>query len=327
MANFTFEKYNSMPEQVEENKENIKKLCAYIKDAYKTSLTLNDTDTTISISDTNADASTVDGWLFDANGKLFKITSGDGTNLLIDFYSNFKGADGRDGADDIDDNITANNKLWSSQKTSNKIDLISDKGIYYTFVQPTLVDSQYELNTSDLENPNQYTYQKYNDIIVYIDGDGKVKEFYNCIGVLGDFSKIFLEKVGEIGGKQLYRHNVSLRIYDNNMSKDYIVLSFLIDNDDEEEFNYTKFSDLIIDTLGENSQRGIDNGFFSVNGYYDNNGGYKIEGIVTGNNAFAWQNDTIWAMYSSSNNIAYTNISGLDNNRYTFTWKDNVKPL
>ena len=134
MANFVFAKYNSMPEQVEENKENIKKLCGYIKDAYHTNngITLNDTDTTIAISDTNADGSTVDGWLFDDNGKLFKITSGDGVNLLIEFYTNFKGADGHDAVDDIDDSITALNKLWSSEKTSNEIINASKMNVIYS---------------------------------------------------------------------------------------------------------------------------------------------------------------------------------------------------
>lgn len=204
---------NSMPQQVQENMENIKLLASYLKEAYNSSIDLGDSAVSIAISDTNATADTIDGWLVSQDGYLYKITSGDGTNLLLEYYTRLQG---RNGSEDIDDNTTSLNKLWSSKKTSDKIDLISDKGIYYTLVQPTLNGSFYELNTSDLANPNQYTYQKINNIIVYIDSDEKVKELYNCVAIQGDFSKIYLEKIGEIGGKQLYQHNI--RMHTSNLS-------------------------------------------------------------------------------------------------------------
>lgn len=225
--------FNTLPMQVEENMKNIELIASIVKDAYKCSTSLLSTDVSVAISDTNANADTIDGWLIDQGANVFKITGGDSTNLLIEYYTCLKGQDGRDGSDDIDDDVIANDKLWSSQKINDKIGLISDKGIYYTFVQPTLVDSQYELNTSDLENPNQYTFQKYNDIIVYIDGDGKVKDLYNCIAVQGDFSKIYLEKIGEIsGGKQLYQHNITCS--DGTYSH---TVRFAITNDDNTTYN------------------------------------------------------------------------------------------
>ena len=102
MANFTFEKFNSMPEQVEENKKNIKELVKYIKPVYNTQTSLTTSTTAISIALTNAPDDTTMGWLMDENGLLFHITSGDGTNLLLEYYATLKGdtgATGQDGAD------------------------------------------------------------------------------------------------------------------------------------------------------------------------------------------------------------------------------------
>lgn len=232
MANFVFAKYNSMPEQVEENKENIKKLCGYIKESYKTSLSLNDTDTTIAISDTNADASTINGWLFDANGKLFKITSGDGVNLLIEFYTNFKGTDGHDGADDIDDSTTAINKLWSSDKTNNEIINAKDKGVYYTKTQPTIVGvNLYFLNfENEILNINSNIPILEKDLLFYIDANDKVAELYRVTGLNS------LIKIGDIGGgKQTYQHNIQIT---NTYSKLNI---FPIINDDPTPFTAASF--------------------------------------------------------------------------------------
>ena len=87
MANFIFEDFNSMPEQVEENKKNIKEIVKYIKPVYNTQTSLTTSTTSIAIVSTNAPSDVTMGWLLDENGLLFHITSGDGTNLLIEYYA------------------------------------------------------------------------------------------------------------------------------------------------------------------------------------------------------------------------------------------------
>lgn len=189
-----------------------------------------------------------------------------------------------------------------------------------TTTDATLVSgTTYELALTYLtDTPNV------DDYVAYINS-GSISTLYQVSAV--DSTNATLTKIGEFGGKKLYQHNVSIKLYDNNMLQTDFVISFRIINADSEAFNYTKFKTLILDTLGENSQRTIDNGFFAVNGFYQNNANYKIEGIVTGNNAFAWTDDTMWIAYSNSNNITYTNIPLENNTRYTFTFKDNPKLL
>jgi len=99
MANFVFEDYNSMPEQVEENKKNIKELVKFIKPVYKSLIALTIATTSIAIASTNAPSDTISGWLIDENGLFFHITNGDGTNLLIDYYATLKGDTGANGQD------------------------------------------------------------------------------------------------------------------------------------------------------------------------------------------------------------------------------------
>ena len=94
-------KLNSLPEQVEENMLNIQKLAQYLKEAYSTSQQLTTSTISITISDTNAPSSAIDGWLLDSRGLLFKINGGDGTNFLLEFYSDLKGAQGDTGAQGI----------------------------------------------------------------------------------------------------------------------------------------------------------------------------------------------------------------------------------
>ena len=119
-------KLNSLPQQVEENMKNIKLLASYLKEAYSTSLTLNNTDVSIAISDTNASSDTIEGWLIDSIANLFKITSGDGTNLLIEYYTSLRGEQGVQGipgdpTELIDDNSIELNKTWSSDKINTEI--------------------------------------------------------------------------------------------------------------------------------------------------------------------------------------------------------------
>ena len=75
--------FNTLPMQVEENMKNIILLASIIKESYRSTTDLGNTATTIAIADTNANADTIDGWLISQDGYLYKITGGDGTNLLI----------------------------------------------------------------------------------------------------------------------------------------------------------------------------------------------------------------------------------------------------
>lgn len=93
---------NSMPQQVEENKKNIKLLASYLKEAYKTPNDLGNSAVSIAISNTNATADTIDGWLITHDGYLYKITNGDGTNLLLEYYTYLRGETGANGTDGAD---------------------------------------------------------------------------------------------------------------------------------------------------------------------------------------------------------------------------------
>lgn len=104
------------------------------------------------------------------------------------------------GGVEIDDTTTALDKVWSSQKTSDLISVNSDKGIYYTTVAPTESNGNYTLAVSNLANPNQYTQQFYNNLVLYIDSSNNVTELYKVTGVNGSKTTLTLSKVGNFGG-------------------------------------------------------------------------------------------------------------------------------
>lgn len=169
---------NSLPQQVEENMKNIKLLARYLKEAYHTSLSLNDTDTTIAISNTNATSDTKDGWLFDLHGKLFKITSGDGTNLLIEFYTDFRGEQGIQGNDGND----------GAQGL---------RGFSFRFLSSGTISGKNDFNLSDITPTDDI---QVNDLL--IDSYGNIGEVTNIVGTtitITEEANIF---------KPLYEHNV-----------------------------------------------------------------------------------------------------------------------
>lgn len=316
MANFVKEKYNSMPEQVEENKKNIEILESYIKEVYKSSVDLGDTSVTVAIADTNANADTIDGWLISQDGYLYKITSGDGTNLLIEYYTRLRGDDGADDIDDsstslttlwssqktsneilglIDDNSTLNNKTWSSDKISQVVSYITDKGIFASSTPPSLYDGNLYYPESDLLNPSPSNSPKYNDLIIYIDGDGKTKYLYQITGVSGDYTKYYVTQIAEFGGgTQQYLHNVILRMANNGNSY-HGRISLQIINDDASPFTYASLWNYL-----------NDNGFTTSNKLYSACGGSQVD--VSGNPQHAWvygimargtQELRVWAYYTS----------------------------
>lgn len=198
-------KLNSLPKQVEVNMENIEILANYIKEAYKTSLQLTNTSTTIAISNTNAPVDTIAGWLLDSRGLLFHITGGDGTNLLLDFYTDMKGIKGDDGATlQIDDNNTSLTKVWSSSKVAS---LISN-GNYYTLTQPTLNGAIYEVDKTTIQVASGNNI-KVGDVVFYVNNNN-LDSLYNYLGDSG--TNAILEKICDLSkGVKLYRHNVYLK--------------------------------------------------------------------------------------------------------------------
>ena len=291
--------FRNEQEQVQKNMKDIEALKQYIKEAYKCSSELTSSTDQVLKSLTNAGEDVTSGWLMDTIGNLFTITGGDDTYLLLDFFTSLRGPEGEQGEQGvpgttaIDDSETSLLKTWSSKKISDKLDLISDKGIYYTFVQPILNVDVYELNTSDLENPNQYTFQKYNDIIVYIDSNGKVKEFYNCVSVSGDFSTIYLEKVGEVGGgSQLYQHNIVIKDTNHNVR-----CCIQIINNSNVSFTSAALYSFL-----------KDNGFKTDNKQYMATGDYSGSNIIR--SVVADSSDNIWFNYGSTGYSVAKNALG-----------------
>lgn len=94
------EDVNTLPEQVEINKQDIKNLKNYIKEAYKCNIPLEQEPQSVQLSTTNAPSGTSTGWLLDTNANLFKIVGNEtiGNELLIlIFYTNITGPQGATG--------------------------------------------------------------------------------------------------------------------------------------------------------------------------------------------------------------------------------------
>ena len=100
----------SPEQQVYKNMKDIEELQEIIKPEYTTAEGLTSSSVSVAIADTNAPEGTTEGWLITQDGLKFKITGGDDTNLLLEYYANLKGPqgnDGEDGTDGITPNITA----------------------------------------------------------------------------------------------------------------------------------------------------------------------------------------------------------------------------
>jgi len=98
MIKFTKESQN-MQQQVYENTKDIEKLKADYQPVYSYGGLIGSTEIhTVNRSSTNVPAGVNIGWLMDYTGKLFKITDGSATTLLIDYYAQLKGPKGDTGA-------------------------------------------------------------------------------------------------------------------------------------------------------------------------------------------------------------------------------------
>lgn len=170
--------YRNEQEQVRKNMEDIEFLMGKIKDVFKTTATLTSSSVSVALVDTNV-TDEEEGWLMSEDGLLFAITGNDGTNLLISFYTDLKGPQGESGADlNIDDSTTSATKVWSSQKTSNEIMAKFDKGILYTLNSPVLYDGDYTVTKPDIDNFGWQNNPGEEDLLLYVDGNGKVKELW-----------------------------------------------------------------------------------------------------------------------------------------------------
>lgn len=225
-------------EQVWKNMEDIDKLKETIKPEYTTAEALTSSSTSVAIANTNAPSGTKSGWLLTQDGLKFKITGGDDTNLLLEFYANLKGPQGNDGAAlNIDDNVTSLTKVWSSSKTANVIEHLIDDSItsnqntWSSDQQTKLLSSGIAWTTTDKDADDQISLDdiyigartasestsiikvpmlKVSDLIVFVDGNLKAKALYRVVSIVSSVVTVAL--VCEFSqGKQLYQHNIIFR--------------------------------------------------------------------------------------------------------------------
>ena len=190
MANFIRNKYNSLDEQVEENKHNIDELINIIKEPYTAHVDLGDSSITVLISDTNASNDVVEGWLFSQDGYLYKINGGDGTNLLIEFYAQIKGDEGPEGPEGPE-----------GQEGPSGAD--GSNGYNFRYFNGNYVDDLTSYSYNDL-TPSLSL--KAGDEILFYDGTIARLTTYN--NLLQTFTVTKIGDVGFGGGGQLYQHNI-----------------------------------------------------------------------------------------------------------------------
>lgn len=225
----------SPEQQVFQNMKDIEELQEIVKKSFTTSATLTSSSVSVAINTTNAPEGTTGGWLYTQDAKMFKITGGDDTNLLIEFYADFRGPQGADGsALNIDDSSTSLTKVWSSSKTnseinaliddtiksaaktwsSNKIDSFISSGIAWTTTDA--VGGTMALNTIYLGGTLATNVTigdpkiKTNDLIIYVDNDLVASKLYR-VTTVGE-SNITVSLVCEFAPKKhLYIHHVLLK--------------------------------------------------------------------------------------------------------------------
>ena len=256
----------SPEQQVYQNMKDIEELQEVIKPEYKCTTELSTSATSVAKSYTNAGEDVDSGWLLDPVGKKFKITGGDEDSLLIVFYTSYQGPQGepgQDGVSAINDNSVSLEKVWSSQKVFNEFARAKDKGVYITSTEPILSDDVYTLvGNTDITNRNTDVPIKANDLVIYIDGDDKVKSIYKVLTNTGVGQNLTLSKEADFGGgKQLYLHIISLvGYYSGNEIRGYFQI---IDNIN---LPYVKNSDYVEGT-NQNIQAYFQNKGFSAQSF------------------------------------------------------------
>ena len=120
--NFIKPNLNSLPEQVDINTNDIKNLKSVLKASYKTEKELETTTITIPITDTNAPQDTTSGWLYDSVGHLFSINGGDNTNLLLEYYTSFRGPAGINGVAVVQTTGTSTESVMSQNAVTTELE-------------------------------------------------------------------------------------------------------------------------------------------------------------------------------------------------------------
>ena len=213
---------NSMPQQVEENKNNIKLLAQYLKEAYRTNnkAEISQDSISIAISLTNAPTDTTNGWLLDGRGNLFKITGGDGYALLLDFYSDLKGPQGIQGVPGVNG--------------TDGIDGTNGFSLHYSSD-----DYDENITTYDLSNVSSNTPIVSNDVIIFKNG------YILVITSVGDTtydidngSSIQIELV-----KPKYKHLIKIKSFNDSMNN--YLISLVLENEEPNTYNLTTFMDYL----------------------------------------------------------------------------------
>lgn len=233
MANFIRNKYNSLDEQVEENKHNIDELINIIKEPYTAHVDLGDNSITVLISDTNASSDVVDGWLFSQDGYLYKINGGDGTNLLIEFYASFKGDQGDQGDQGIQGERGYSIRYYNG-------DYIDNTTPYFAINISPLIDVKnfdlvlfkngYIATITNLSSGGTIFYTTNQHLIEL------VKANVTLDGTESDLTSIEIYgtkyKVG--GGSQFYQHNI--KMWYTQSGQYFYYYTFNIINSDDTPF-------------------------------------------------------------------------------------------
>ena len=246
------EAVRSPEQQVYKNMKDIKELKEIIKPEYTTDAVLTDASVSVAIANTNAPEGTTEGWLLTQDGLKFKITGGDDTNLLLEFYANLKGPQGEDGAAvNIDDNTTSLTKVWSSSKTANVIGgLINDSitsniNTWSSDQQTKLLSSGIAWTTTDKDGDDQISLNdiyigartayestsiikvpmlKVSDLIVFVDGNLKAKTLYRVVSIASNIATVAIV-CDFAGGKQLYKHIISVQKNDTPATECGIIIT------------------------------------------------------------------------------------------------------
>lgn len=226
-------KANTPLEQIYFNTQDIKQLEESIAPFYNCSIDLSNDSVSVAVSNTNLPTDITKAYITDYNGNVYKFIAfnDDKTTAYIEYYASLKGADGRDGADDIDDTTTASNKLWSSEKTSTEItNATKIKVVYTTTDTPTTSGSSY------IFDKNNITPAIIDASIIgkelYQIVDDKIKYAYRVNMILND--DVYTSLIGEFGGgKQLYEHNIE---FSKTTGTPLLNITLQIRNDDNTPF-------------------------------------------------------------------------------------------
>lgn len=254
----------SPEQQIYKNMEDIAELKTKLQTWYASSVELNDSDNTILRSNTNVPDDVSSGLLIDPVGKMFSITGGDDTTLLITFYANVQGPQGEQGTPGASSN---------------------DKGAYITHVEPTEEDDIYILSIEDIDNISSDNIPvQLNDLIIYIDSNDEPTYLF-LVSSIND-TTLSLTKTGSYSkGKKLYLHNIVLR---DGTYKQFI--SFIIINNDSTPFTISTLTNYIYDNFNSNHLCPCSGSFYYssilhiASGFYINEtGGFKYIRIVGAN--------------------------------------------